>query len=291
MRAPWLTRATSRTSASSEALWAGGYLHTGDIGFIDELGYLQVSDRIKDVIKTGGEWISSLELENIIRQHPAVSEVAVIGVPDEKWGERPLALVVLRDGAPDDAEAHPALRPGLRREGRHLQVRRARQDPVRRRDRQDERRQARQESAAREILRVIMLVQSATPAECVESHRISTGYSADTTERIRVTLSPWTHLFLMGNEAIGYGAVRAGAGFACAYPGTPSTEILETAAGLEGIHAEWCVNEKVALETAVGASRAGVRTHRQHEARRPQRGRRPAAHAHRDRASTPGSSS
>ena len=67
-------------------------------------------------------------------------------------------------------------------------------------------------------------------------------------------------LFLMGNEAIGYGAVRAGAGFACAYPGTPSTEILETAAGLEGIHAEWCVNEKVALETAVGASRAGVRT-------------------------------
>ena len=67
-------------------------------------------------------------------------------------------------------------------------------------------------------------------------------------------------LFLMGNEAIGYGAVRAGAGFACAYPGTPSTEILETAAGLEGIHAEWCVNEKVALETAVGASRAGVRS-------------------------------
>jgi indolepyruvate ferredoxin oxidoreductase alpha subunit len=67
-------------------------------------------------------------------------------------------------------------------------------------------------------------------------------------------------LFLMGNEAIGHGAVRAGAGFACAYPGTPSTEILETAATLEGIHAEWCVNEKVALETAVGASRAGVRT-------------------------------
>ena len=67
-------------------------------------------------------------------------------------------------------------------------------------------------------------------------------------------------LFLMGNEAIGYGAVRAGAEFAAAYPGTPSTEILETAAGLEGIHAEWCVNEKVALETAVGASRAGLRS-------------------------------
>ncbi len=67
-------------------------------------------------------------------------------------------------------------------------------------------------------------------------------------------------LFLMGNEAIAYGAARAGAGFAYAYPGTPSTEIIETAAGLDGVHAEWCVNEKVALETAVGCSRAGVRT-------------------------------
>ena len=69
-----------------------------------------------------------------------------------------------------------------------------------------------------------------------------------------------TTLFLMGNEAIAYGAARAGAGFACAYPGTPSTEIIETAAGLDGIQAQWCVNEKVALETAIGCSRAGVRT-------------------------------
>jgi indolepyruvate ferredoxin oxidoreductase alpha subunit len=67
-------------------------------------------------------------------------------------------------------------------------------------------------------------------------------------------------LFFSGNEAIAHGAVRAGAGFACGYPGTPSTEILETAARLEGIHAQWCVNEKVALETAVGASLAGRRT-------------------------------
>ncbi|MEI6448386.1 MAG: indolepyruvate ferredoxin oxidoreductase subunit alpha [Actinomycetes bacterium] len=67
-------------------------------------------------------------------------------------------------------------------------------------------------------------------------------------------------LLLSGNEAIAHGAARAGATFACAYPGTPSTEILETIAGLEGVHAEWCVNEKVALETAVGASRAGRRT-------------------------------
>ncbi len=67
-------------------------------------------------------------------------------------------------------------------------------------------------------------------------------------------------LFFSGNEAIAHGAVRAGAAFACGYPGTPSTEILETAARLEGIHAQWCVNEKVALETAVGASLAGVRS-------------------------------
>jgi len=67
-------------------------------------------------------------------------------------------------------------------------------------------------------------------------------------------------LFLSGNEAIAHGAVRAGATFACAYPGTPSTEIIETIAGLEAVHAEWCVNEKVALETAIGASRAGRRT-------------------------------
>ena len=67
-------------------------------------------------------------------------------------------------------------------------------------------------------------------------------------------------LFFSGNEAIAHGAVRAGAGFACGYPGTPSTEIIEATAGLQGIHSEWCVNEKVALETAVGASLAGVRT-------------------------------
>ena len=105
VRAPWVTMGYLKDERSSEALWAGGYLHTGDIGFIDELGYLQVSDRIKDVVKTGGEWISSLDLENIIGQHPAVREVAVIGVADEKWGERPLALVVLKEGAPHDPEA------------------------------------------------------------------------------------------------------------------------------------------------------------------------------------------
>jgi fatty-acyl-CoA synthase len=105
VRAPWVTMGYLKDDQGSAALWAGGYLHTGDIGSIDELGYLRVSDRIRDVIKTGGEWVSSLDLEDIIGRHPAVGEVAVIGVPDEKWGERPLAVVVLREGAPDDAEA------------------------------------------------------------------------------------------------------------------------------------------------------------------------------------------
>ena len=95
-RAPWLTQGYLKDPGKSEDLWAGGWLHTGDIGFIDEEGYIQVTDRLKDVIKTGGEWISSLTLEDIISRHPAVSEAAVIGIPDEKWGERPLALVVLR---------------------------------------------------------------------------------------------------------------------------------------------------------------------------------------------------
>lgn len=98
-RAPWLTGGYLHDPAASAALWAGGYLHTGDIGNIDEGGYLRVTDRIKDVIKTGGEWISSLALEDIIALHPAVSEVAVIGISDTKWGERPLPLVVRKPGS------------------------------------------------------------------------------------------------------------------------------------------------------------------------------------------------
>jgi fatty-acyl-CoA synthase len=96
VRTPWLTQGYVGDAEKSEELWDGGWLHTGDIGFIDEEGYLQITDRVKDVIKTGGEWISSLELEDIISRHPAVSEAAVIGVPDPKWVERPMALVVLK---------------------------------------------------------------------------------------------------------------------------------------------------------------------------------------------------
>jgi len=98
VRTPWLTQGYLKEDQRSEALWEGGWLHTGDIGYIDAEGYLQITDRLKDVIKTGGEWVSSLELEDILSRHPAVGEVAVIGVKDEKWGERPLALVVPKPG-------------------------------------------------------------------------------------------------------------------------------------------------------------------------------------------------
>src|SRR6266566_2782195 len=95
-RAPWLTQGYLHNAGASEQLWAGGYLHTGDIGTIGEDGYLQITDRIKDVIKSGGEWISSVAIEDIILRHPGVSEAAVIGMPDAKWGERPMALIVVK---------------------------------------------------------------------------------------------------------------------------------------------------------------------------------------------------
>ena len=104
-RAPWLTQAYFKNPAASEALWAGGYLHTSDIGTIDGDGYLQITDRIKDVIKTGGEWVSSLDVEDLISRHPAVSEAAVIGIKDSKWGERPMALIVLKAGREADKAA------------------------------------------------------------------------------------------------------------------------------------------------------------------------------------------
>ena len=98
LRTPWLTQTYLDAPQASEELWAGGYLHTQDIGHIDARGFLKITDRIKDVIKTAGEWISSLQLEDILSCHEAVQESAVIGVPDEKWGERPVALVVLKPG-------------------------------------------------------------------------------------------------------------------------------------------------------------------------------------------------
>jgi len=100
-RAPWLTQGYADNVEASEQLWAGGYLHTGDIGVVEPGGYVRIIDRIKDVIKTGGEWVSSLQIEDLISQCEGVSEAAVIGVKDDKWGERPLALVIRSPQAGD----------------------------------------------------------------------------------------------------------------------------------------------------------------------------------------------
>jgi fatty-acyl-CoA synthase len=98
VRAPWLTQGYLHNAEASAQLWAGGWLHTNDIGRIGPDGYLMITDRLKDVVKTGGEWVSSLELEDIILHCEGVGEAAVIGVKDDRWGERPMALIVPRAG-------------------------------------------------------------------------------------------------------------------------------------------------------------------------------------------------
>jgi fatty-acyl-CoA synthase len=84
--------------------FSDGWLRTGDVGVLSADGFLTLTDRAKDVIKSGGEWISSVELENALMAHPAVLEACVIGVPDDRWGERPLATVVLREDASATAD-------------------------------------------------------------------------------------------------------------------------------------------------------------------------------------------
>jgi fatty-acyl-CoA synthase len=101
-RGPWITG--SYYKDDDPAKFHDGWLRTGDVGTLDERGFIRLTDRAKDVIKSGGEWISSMELENVLMAHPDVAEAAVIGVADNKWGERPLAAVVLRSGAEVTAE-------------------------------------------------------------------------------------------------------------------------------------------------------------------------------------------
>ena len=110
-RTPWLTKSYFKAPDKSRDLWQNGWLHSGDVGHINEDGYLQITDRVKDVIKSGGEWVSSLDLENLLSQHEAVLESAAIGVPDEKWGERPMMIVVVKPDfvgkiTPDDLKQH-----------------------------------------------------------------------------------------------------------------------------------------------------------------------------------------
>jgi fatty-acyl-CoA synthase len=97
VRGPWITGAYY--GADTPERFHDGWLRTGDVGFLDAKGFVQITDRTKDVIKSGGEWISSVELENAIMGHPGVIEASVVAVPDDRWQERPLALVRLKDGS------------------------------------------------------------------------------------------------------------------------------------------------------------------------------------------------
>lgn len=105
VRGPFITGSYHEVAPGPEKFTADGWLRTGDVASVDELGFVRITDRTKDLIKSGGEWISSVDLENALMAHPAVAEAAVIAIPDEKWSERPLACVVLKQGADAHAEA------------------------------------------------------------------------------------------------------------------------------------------------------------------------------------------
>jgi fatty-acyl-CoA synthase len=96
---PWISGSYFGVPVSDENFSADGWLRTGDVASLDEFGFMKISDRTKDLIKSGGEWISSVDLENAIMGHPSVQEAAVIAIPHPKWAERPLAVIVLKAGA------------------------------------------------------------------------------------------------------------------------------------------------------------------------------------------------
>ncbi|MEJ3749732.1 fatty acid--CoA ligase [Actinomycetes bacterium KLBMP 9797] len=104
VRGPWTTGRYLGEEKPDPDKFRDGWLRTGDVGTLSPDGFITLTDRAKDVIKSGGEWISSVELENALMAHPAVLEACVVGVPDERWGERPLATVVLREGATATAD-------------------------------------------------------------------------------------------------------------------------------------------------------------------------------------------
>jgi acyl-CoA synthetase (AMP-forming)/AMP-acid ligase II len=108
VRGPWVAAAYHR-GTGAEKFSEDGWFQTGDVVKIDSRGCIRICDRSKDLVKSGGEWISSVDLENLLMAHPAVAEAAVIAIPDERWGERPMAVVVLNDGeeaSPDELREH-----------------------------------------------------------------------------------------------------------------------------------------------------------------------------------------
>lgn len=98
VRAPWLTQAYPNSPSAGADLWSGGWLHTQDVATQEPRGDIVIRDRLKDVIKTGGEWVSSIEIEELALQDPDIAEAAVVGAPDERWGERPILFAVARNG-------------------------------------------------------------------------------------------------------------------------------------------------------------------------------------------------
>ncbi len=103
VRGPFITGSYHEVPVSEDKFTADAWLRTGDVATMDELGFVRITDRTKDLIKSGGEWISSVDLENALMAHPAIAEAAVIAIPDEKWSERPLACIVLKPGQAIDA--------------------------------------------------------------------------------------------------------------------------------------------------------------------------------------------
>ncbi len=114
VRGPWVAREYHELPEETPQRWAAdGWFRTGDVVTLDETGNMKITDRTKDLIKSGGEWISSVDLENTLMGHPGVKEAAVIALPHPKWAERPLAVVVIKDGAtvtPDELKAFIASR-------------------------------------------------------------------------------------------------------------------------------------------------------------------------------------
>jgi fatty-acyl-CoA synthase len=104
VRGPFISGSYHGVPVSADKFTEDGFLRTGDVATMDSLGFVRITDRTKDLIKSGGEWISSVDMENALMGHPALAEAAVIAIPDEKWSERPLACVVFKPGY----EADPA---------------------------------------------------------------------------------------------------------------------------------------------------------------------------------------
>ena len=169
IRGPWVTG--SYYKDEDPAKFDDGWLRTGDVGTIDAQGYMTISDRTKDVIKSGGEWISSVELENAVMADPDVFEAAVIAVPDPKWSERPLVAVVPKPGRTPSAD-RPRRLSG--RQGAQMVA--ARSVDVHRRDPQDQRGQIRQEGHAGRLRRWQVRRAARDPAS------VSGGRSGDALE-------------------------------------------------------------------------------------------------------------